>query len=68
MVILAQWIILIKYICNGKLIYSIVGENKFRFWQIFIEAPKELLILIIQSKTTMSTHKYSENNHSSIAQ
>ena len=39
--------------------------NKYRFWQIFVETPEEFPILIIQSKTSASTHEYSESNRAS---
>ena len=33
-----------------------------RFWQIFVEALEEFTNLSIQSKTSASTHEYSESN------
>ena len=41
--------------------------NKCRFWQVFVEAIKEFPIVIIQSKTSVSTHEYSESGRASIA-
>ena len=39
--------------------------NKFRFWQIFMEALEEFPNIFIQSETSMSTHEYSESNRAS---
>ena len=39
--------------------------NKFRFWQIFVEALEEFPNLFIQSETSASTHEYSESNRAS---
>ena len=40
-------------------------RNEWRFWQIFVEALEQFLNHFIQSKTSASTHEYSESNHAS---
>ena len=45
-----------------------LGKQECWFWQIFVEALEEFLIVIIQSRNSANTHKYSKNCHTSIAQ
>ena len=46
--------------------YNIYSRgNTCRFWQIFVEALEEFPNHLIQSKTSASTHEYSESNRAS---
>ena len=49
------------YRIQTKAFKQLVRGNKCRFNQIFVEALEEFPTLIIQSKTSASTHEYSEN-------
>ena len=44
-------------------IFNRRGSKKCRFWKVFVEPLEEFPIVIIQWKTSASTHEYSEINY-----